>query len=112
MDFGHWEMRRWDDIPRVEIDAWRDALATYRIPGGETVAEVSARATAFVAELAATDRRRHLVVTHGGVIRCLVNAALGRPPEQAFRVRAAYGSVTRIVYRPERASVETIVPAS
>ncbi|MFI5047931.1 MAG: histidine phosphatase family protein [Acidimicrobiia bacterium] len=64
----------WQGLTRVEIDArWPGYLADGRRPDGyESDAEVSARAVAALADLAAAhDGEEVLVVTHGGVVRTL-----------------------------------------
>jgi alpha-ribazole phosphatase len=72
MDFGTWEMRAWDAIPRLEIDAWTDDLAGYRPGGGENVLEVSRRVCAFRDDLLRLDHERAIVVCHAGIIRLLL----------------------------------------
>jgi probable phosphoglycerate mutase len=67
MSFGDLEGKRWSELgPGVGegIFAFRD----FRAPGGESVDEVRDRVLTFVAEL---PPGRHLVFTHGGVIRVL-----------------------------------------
>ncbi len=36
MNFGEWEGRPWDDIPRAQLDAWAADVAGYIPPGGES----------------------------------------------------------------------------
>lgn len=85
MDFGDWEMRRWDDIPRTEIDAWAADLAHYRPGGGETVLEMATRIAAFHTDLLhqlgerGTDSA--IVICHAGAIRLLAARHAGLPPE-------------------------------
>jgi alpha-ribazole phosphatase len=55
MDFGAWEMRAWDAIPRAEVDAWAADLLHYRPGGGESVLEVAHRVAAFRDELGQHD---------------------------------------------------------
>jgi alpha-ribazole phosphatase len=69
MDFGAWEGRRWDDIPRAELDAWAADLLNARPHGGESVAMMAARAAEALDDCAGA-----LVVTHMGIIK----AALAR----------------------------------
>lgn len=73
MDFGAWEGQRWEAIPRPALDAWAADLTGARPHGGETVAELAARALAGLAQ-AAAGQGPALVVTHAGVIK----AALAR----------------------------------
>ncbi len=97
LHFGDWELRRWQDIPREQLDRWGQAYVHEAPPGGETFAGLHARATAFLEEVAV----RHLgqdvvVVTHAGVIRALLAEALGLPLAEVFRFQLDYGSVTQI----------------
>ena len=82
IDFGAWEMRAWDDIPRAEIDAWAADVSRARPHGGESVAVMTARLAAFLADHAGG---RVLAVTHLGAIRC-AHAARGVPGALEMRV--------------------------
>jgi alpha-ribazole phosphatase len=71
INFGAWEMRHWDDIPRAEIDAWADDLTGYRPGGGESVLQMAARVAAFYAELQGRDHACAIVICHAGTMRLL-----------------------------------------
>lgn len=43
MDFGAWEGRPWQEIARVEVEAWTADFAHHRPSGGESVACLLAR---------------------------------------------------------------------
>lgn len=70
MDFGDWEMRRWDDIPRAAVDAWNADLAGYRPGGGESLRQAAARVAAFYDERR-QERRDAVVICHAGTMRLL-----------------------------------------
>jgi alpha-ribazole phosphatase len=93
MDFGDWEGRAWDAIPRREIDAWAADVAGYAPPGGESPAAVQQRALAFVAGLQVPEA---VLVTHAGVIRVLLAHWRDLPPEQWSQLAFAYASCTRL----------------
>jgi alpha-ribazole phosphatase len=93
MDFGAWEGRTWDDIPRPELDAWAADVAGYAPPGGESPLALQRRVLAFVDELAVPEA---VIVTHAGVIRVLLAHIQSLPPEQWTRLSFPYGSHTRI----------------
>jgi len=93
MDFGAWEGRPWDDIPRAELDAWAADVAGYAPPGGESPLALQRRVLAFVDELAVPEA---VIVTHAGVIRVLLAHLQALPPAQWTRLRFPYGSHTRI----------------
>ena len=74
MDFGRWEGRPWEAIPRAEIDAWATDLLHARPHGGESVAMLRTRTRAVVEETLAAGVPC-LAVTHAGVIRAARMAA-------------------------------------
>ena len=98
MHFGAWELQRWDDIPRAEIDAWRDNLLHYRAGDGESVLQMTQRVHAFYQEMLAAGDPETVVVCHSGSMRVLAACAPDRSVEQiAAAVTAtrspAYGEV-------------------
>jgi len=88
MDFGRWEGQRWEAIPRPELDAWAADLTGARPHGGETVAELVARARAALATAAAGPVPA-LLVTHAGVIRAALLASRG---PAAWRAEIGFGA--------------------
>jgi len=74
MSFGEWEGRRWQEIEETDggrLSAWMTSWQTGSPPGGETVAELTARVHAWYAALKQVEGRYHLVVAHAGVMRAL-----------------------------------------
>jgi broad specificity phosphatase PhoE len=69
---GDWEGRRWEEIEAEDPDgvaAWRRAGATFRFPGGESLAEQQARVLAALEDVRRAGAGTALVVCHGGSIR-------------------------------------------
>jgi alpha-ribazole phosphatase len=93
MDFGAWEGRPWDAIPRAEIDAWAADVGGYAPPGGESPFRLQQRALDFVAAL---DVPEAIIVTHAGVIRTLVAHWQGLHPAEWQRLVFGYGSLTTV----------------
>jgi alpha-ribazole phosphatase len=99
MDFGAWEMRSWDDIPRSEIDAWSADLLHYRPGGGESVMDVAARVAGFDADMRREGHAQALIICHAGTMRLLHSLHLGGTlAEAALRATQAphridYGEV-------------------
>jgi alpha-ribazole phosphatase len=83
MDFGSWELRAWDDIPRAEIDAWAADLLHYRPGGAECVLDVAQRVTAFINDLRRAGTSEALLACHAGTIRLLSAMRAGLDLEQA-----------------------------
>jgi broad specificity phosphatase PhoE len=89
MGFGDWEGKTFDEIAESTpgaLERWRRSPHTTRVPGGETLDEVRARAwPAFEEVLAATGlEETALIVSHNAICRVLVLGTLG-VPLSAFR---------------------------
>lgn len=65
-DFGAWDGRRWDDVPRAELDGWSADFAGYAPGGGDTLAGFLGHVRPLHARPPAP-----LLVTHGGVLSAL-----------------------------------------
>jgi alpha-ribazole phosphatase len=69
MDFGGWEGRLWNGLPRAELDAWAGDFAHYRAGlTGETAAQFVARVGRLLDE-SRTAGRDQAWITHGGVFK-------------------------------------------
>lgn len=96
MDFGEWEMRRWDDIARTEIDAWAQDVVAYRPGGGESTLLMAARIASVHAELIHRQENA-ILVCHAGTMRLLAACQAGLSlPEMALQAartphKIAYG---------------------
>ena len=84
IDFGALTGRSFDALAADPAwQRWNRHRATARCPGGETMAEASARALAYLSGLADEDMPT-LCVTHCDIIRALVVRALGIGFERMF----------------------------
>jgi alpha-ribazole phosphatase len=77
LDFGAWEGRTWDSVPRDLLDDWAASVVEFAPPGGESGAALIARVSAFHDDLmrAAEDC---IVVSHGGPLKVLRALLTGR----------------------------------
>ncbi|HLD08939.1 MAG TPA: alpha-ribazole phosphatase family protein, partial [Methylophilaceae bacterium] len=98
LDFGDWELRPWDTIPRDAFDHWAHDHVNQAPPNGETFNQLHQRATQFLMEVNANSAQAPIVVvTHGGVIRALLAEALGLTLMNVFRIQIDYCSVTQLL---------------
>jgi alpha-ribazole phosphatase len=97
MDFGSWELQRWDDIDRALLDAWAEDFEDARAHGGESVAQFVARVKVWFDVFVQTrELSPAYVVTHAGVIRVIAGLALGVPMEGCLRWSLDLGGVVRL----------------
>ena len=105
--FGAWEGRAWEVIgaedPQRRDAVWSDYAHT-AAPGGETLADVQARALVALGEATACAAGRPLVVvTHAGVIRALLAAWLHIPLNQSLRLAPDLLGMTEVDLHTEGA---------
>ena len=70
-NFGSWELCRWEQIPRLEIDAWAQDAAGYQPGGAENLLQMIARIRTFIAELEAQAVTEAILICHAGVMKIL-----------------------------------------
>lgn len=101
LDMGAWDGRAWSELPRDATEHWLADYVHRRPPGGESFAELAARAAAAVTDIAAKHvTGSSLIVTHAGVIRALLARAAGMPLEHAASIAAPYGSIHPLSLEP------------
>lgn len=71
MDFGVWELQRWDAVPPDAFDAWMADFAHHRFGGAESTQMLLYRVAAALAELRPATSTDVLWITHAGVIRAV-----------------------------------------
>jgi alpha-ribazole phosphatase len=110
--FGVWEGLSFGEImeqfPR-EMEARFQDLPNFRIPGGESLGDVRARALAALKLLIEEHfEQSFLIVAHAGVNRVILSEALGLPLQNLFRLDQKYGCLNIIDYFPDLAVVRLI----
>lgn len=95
LNFGDWEMQKWDDIPNGVIEAWAEDHVLQAPPNGESFQALSQRCVEFLREVSANTQHENIVIfTHAGAIRALLAHVLGLPLHHAFRLHIDYASVS------------------
>ena len=100
-DFGRWTGRKLQNLRRREewVTVQRHPRG-FRFPGGESFAEMQARALDAVAAICARHAGETVVaVSHADVIKAVAAAAAGTPLDLFQRIVVSPCSVTAIAYR-------------
>ena len=112
LNFGVWEglsfqqiMERYPD----ELQQRFDDLANFRVPGGESLADLQTRVTPKLAELLQHHAgQAFLVVAHAGINRVILSQALGLDLQYIFHLDQAYAGLNIIDYFPDLAVVRLL----
>ncbi len=94
--FGMWEGRRWDSIPREELNPWMNDFVHACPPGGESLLQMNERVLLFWQELQQKNLEKVAVVTHAGVIRIIMACINGIPLSSMFELKVEYGQVFEV----------------
>lgn len=99
VSMGAWEGLAFREIARrfpMEYKARGEAIATFRVPGGESFADCSGRIVPAFREIAEESEENILVVGHAGANRLLLCHLLGMPLQNLFRLGQDYGCLNII----------------
>lgn len=95
-NFGDWELKKWDDIPKTHLDPWMKDFVNVSAPAGESMAVMNDRVKSFFSELVAKDYNRVAVITHSVVMRIVLCHVEGLPLSRAFERSLTYGDVVKV----------------
>ena len=71
INFGDWELSKWDDIPKSELDPWMKDFVNIAPPGGESMKDLQNRVIDWWEGIDDREVDKILVITHAGVLRIL-----------------------------------------
>lgn len=99
MNFGSWEMKKWDTIDQKILSKWMKDFVNEKAPGGECFTVLNQRVKTFFNEKINSfnnEKNAIAIITHAGVIRSFLCTVLEIPLVNAFKVSLDYGSVTKL----------------
>jgi alpha-ribazole phosphatase len=97
MNFGDWELKNWDAIPREVLDPWMEDFVNVRVPNGESFVDLNDRVLDFWNnKLIKETERPVIVVAHAGVIRSFLCKINDLSLKDAFQNQVNYGDVIKI----------------
>ena len=106
-DYGSWSGRALADLARDPLWAQvQTRPSQVRFPDGEAMADMATRAVAGVRDWAAEHPDGVVaVVSHGDLIKAVLSEALAQPFDEFQRLVVAPGSLSVVVYGPQRTAV-------
>ena len=98
LDYGDWDGRALADVPSEAWAAWRTEVG-FAPPGGETLADVTARVASFCTDVLGDELV--IAVSHVSPIKAAVCNALQVDDRVTWRMQLDVAAVTRIGRRPD-----------
>lgn len=112
IDFGDFEGRTYDEVSQAYPEIYRQWMETpthVQFPNGESFRQMQARVLEAAREICARHRGETIaIVSHGGVNRILLAAALEIPPANIFRMAQRYGAINLLVLVEDYPSIELL----
>ncbi|WEK69922.1 MAG: histidine phosphatase family protein [Candidatus Chryseobacterium colombiense] len=109
MNFGDWELKKWSEIPEVEINPWYEDFITIKAKNGENLLEMKSRVSEFWNELILKEGiNKVLIIAHAGVIRLILHSILQFPLENMFSIQIDYGKKVVIEVKNRLLSIKNI----
>ena len=98
LNFGEWEGLTHSEIKKnypEELKLWWNNPFSINVPGGESFRELSERAVNAIKKIVKKHSDGQVaVVSHGGVIRCIIGYTMGIAPAKYWRLRLNNTSVS------------------
>ncbi len=102
LDIGIWEGKSWAELQDAYPREWQarlDDIVNYRVPGGESLADLRDRIIPAVNQIISQHRGEEvLVVAHGGANRVILLTAIGAPLSALFNIEQNYCCLNIIDY--------------
>lgn len=105
MNFGDWEMKRYDEITDPRLQLWYDDFLNVPATGGESSMQQRARFLDFISDLrikyfsnddSTLSAPTIAIFTHGGIIIHALATLRGLTDTEAFASQPAYGGIVEI----------------
>lgn len=93
MNFGDWEGTKWEEINQAELNSWMEDFVTVKPKNGECLLDIYHRVSDFLNQLRSGNLDKVLIVTHGGIIRCVKAYILHIPLSQIFEIPVDFGEI-------------------
>ncbi len=108
INFGDWEGKSWDEIPRHQIDQWAINVCDYSPLNGESLREMNFRVLHFMKNVEAEDIESIVLFTHAGPIRSILAHYMQLDLENTLKIHVDFSSVSKIIVNDEFARIEYV----
>ncbi len=105
LNFGDWELKKWDTIPKKELTPWMENFVEVTVPNGESYIDLYTRVLSFYKKITKSKPDRIIFITHGGVIRSLLAHLTKTPLKDSFNIKVTYGQISKITISSEKTTV-------
>ncbi|MBO5243653.1 MAG: alpha-ribazole phosphatase [Muribaculaceae bacterium] len=96
MNFGEWEMQRWDEIKDPRLNEWFEDWFHVQATGGESSEQQQQRLRQFLEEIRTNDKENVLLFTHGGIMIHMLLLSGAATLDNVFSQQPDYAGILQI----------------
>ena len=93
LNFGSWEMQKWDDIKDPRLDIWMNNYIEYSCPNGESLLDMKERVSDFYLDIKQLNQQKLIIITHGGVIKLFYHLIKQIELNKIFDIKVDFGEI-------------------
>ena len=93
MNFGDWELKKWNNINPNDLDIWMQDFVNTKTPNGENLQDLFSRMQFFLDNLRLQPYKKVLIITHAGTIRCMWAYLLAIPLHNIFKIPVGFNEI-------------------
>ena len=97
LNFGDWELQKWNKIKHPDIERWMTDFVNTPCPNGESFIDLQNRVNAFLTNIKNNKFNNIAIVTHGGVIRSFFAHIQNEDLKYAFKREINYGTIYKLI---------------
>lgn len=99
MNFGDWELQKWDNLRNPGVDEWMNDFVHTPCPNGESFIEMYYRVKSFMDDMKKSGSNHVAIVTHGGTIRCILAYLKNENLFDAFKREIKFGELIKTYWK-------------
>jgi alpha-ribazole phosphatase len=96
IDFGDWELKEWDSIPKEEISPWYADYLNISPPKGESFNQLLDRVEQFYEDTLLNLKESSIIISHHGPLRIMLGLNRGMELKDIFDLKLSFGEVVEL----------------
>lgn len=109
LNFGEWELKKWDDINKEEINKWMNNYVDVAPSNGENYRQLYERVKQFWQKnIIKLQKEKIAIVTHAGVIRAALAVILELELQKTFMFSIDHGKTVKVDFTNNYYSIRYI----
>lgn len=98
INFGDWELKEWEAIPKNEISPWYEDYLNTSPPEGESFNQLIDRVEQFYEDTILKLKESSIIISHHGPLRIMLGLYRGMDLKDIFDLKLSFGEVVELEF--------------